>query len=177
MSNDDHRDHNELEGHEPEENEQAGLDDDLEAGVEEAKRIAEEEEAGYRHLDGWDRWVIPTVAVSWCIFQLSIASWLLIDTVIIRAIHLGFAMLIAFMSYPALKKPRTGFWSFLSTRTRIPVFDYAMALIGCLASLYIWIDYLGISSRQGAPLTRDLSLIHISEPTRQRRKSRMPSSA
>jgi len=55
----------------------------FEAGVEEAKRIAEEEEAGYRHLVGWDRWVIPTIAVIWSIFQLSVASWLLIDTIIV----------------------------------------------------------------------------------------------
>ncbi len=127
-----------------------------ESGVEEAKRLAEEEESGYRHLEGWDRYIIPTIAVIWCLFQLSIASWLLIDTVIIRAIHLGFAMLIAFLSYPTLKKPRKGFWSFLSTRTRIPIFDYVMALLGCFSALYIWIDYVGMAGRQGAPITRDL---------------------
>jgi TRAP transporter 4TM/12TM fusion protein len=131
-------------------------DEEFEAGVEEAKKLAEEEESGYRHLEGWDRYIIPTIAVIWCLFQLSIASWLLIDTVIIRAIHLGFAMLIAFMSYPALKKPRKGFWSFLSTRTRIPIFDYIMALLGCFSALYIWLDYVGMASRQGAPITRDL---------------------
>jgi len=91
-------------------------DDNYESGIAEAKKIAEEEEAGYRHLVGWDKWVIPSIAVIWCVFQLSVASWLLIDTIIIRAIHLGFAMLIAFLSYPAVKKPRKGFFSFLSAR-------------------------------------------------------------
>jgi TRAP transporter 4TM/12TM fusion protein len=80
----------------------------------------------------------------------------LLDTVIIRAVHLGFAMLIAFTSYPTFKKPRTGFWSFLSTRTRIPVFDYALAIIACFASLYIFLDYEGIAGRQGAPIMRDI---------------------
>jgi TRAP transporter 4TM/12TM fusion protein len=131
-------------------------DAEYEAGVEEAKKLAEEEESGYRHLKGWDRWIVPTIAVIWCIFQLSIASWLLVDTVIIRAVHLGFAMLIAFMSYPTLKKPRKGFWSFLSTRTRIPIFDYIMAFLGCFTALYIWMDYVGMAGRQGAPITRDL---------------------
>ncbi|MGD8353487.1 MAG: TRAP transporter permease [Pseudomonadota bacterium] len=134
----------------------AGIGEDRENGIEEAKRLAEEEEAGYRHLEGWHRWVVPTIAVVWCLFQLSIASWLLIDTVIIRAIHLGFAMLIAFMSYPTLKKPRKGFWAFLSTRTRIPLFDYVLAILGCLTALYIWLDYTGMAGRQGAPITRDL---------------------
>ena len=128
----------------------------FDAGVEEAKRLAEEEEAGYRHLAGWDKWVIPSIAFIWCLFQLSIASVWLLDTVIIRAVHLGFAMLIAFTSYPTLKKPRTGFWSFLSTRTRIPIFDYVMAIIACYASLYIFLDYEGIASRQGAPILRDV---------------------
>jgi TRAP transporter 4TM/12TM fusion protein len=157
MSMDDGRDDQGPEGNETDKTRLTSFeDDDFEAGVEEAKRIAEEEEAGYRHLVGWDKWVIPTIAVIWCTFQLSIASWLLIDTVIIRSVHLGFAMLIAFMSYPTLKKPRTGFWSFLSARSRIPVFDYIMAILGCLSALYIFIDYEGIASRQGAPLTRDL---------------------
>ncbi|MDT8395348.1 MAG: TRAP transporter permease [bacterium] len=157
MSMDDQRDDQVAEGLEDQTKGPVPFEDEeYEAGVEEAKRLAEEEEAGYRHLAGWDRHIIPTIAVIWCLFQLSIASWLLIDTVIIRAIHLGFAMLIAFMSYPALKKPRKGFWSFLSARTRIPIFDYALAILGCFTALYIWLDYTGMAGRQGAPLTRDL---------------------
>jgi len=157
MSMDDHRDDEGSEGKETDKTRLTSFEDDeFEAGVEEAKRIAEEEEAGYRHLVGWDKWVIPTISVAWCIFQLSIASVWLLDTVIIRSVHLGFAMLIAFLSYPTLKKPHSGFWSFLSTRTRIPVFDYALALIACFASLYIFLDYEGIASRQGAPIPRDI---------------------
>jgi TRAP transporter 4TM/12TM fusion protein len=129
------------------------LDD---AGVEEAKRIAEEEESGYRHLTGYSKYVVPTIAIIWCFFQLSIASWWLLDTVIVRSVHLAFAMLIAFLSYPTLKKPRKGFWSFLSTRTRIPIFDYFMAAFGAFTALYIVIDYVGIASRMGAPIMRDV---------------------
>ncbi len=126
------------------------------SGIDEAKRIAEEEEAGYRHLTGPSQYVIPTIAVIWCVFQLSIASWWLLDTVIIRAVHLGFAMLIAFLSYPVLKKPRKGILSFLSARTHIPIFDYVMAVIGCFAAVYIFIDYEGIAGRMGAPNMRDI---------------------
>lgn len=157
MSMDDHRDDQGLDEEKPEQPGSGSIEDEnFEAGVEEAKRIAEEEETGYRHLVGWDKWVVPSIAVVWCMFQLSIASWVLIDTVIIRAVHLGFAMLIAFTSYPTLKKPRTGFWSFLSARTRIPVFDYVLAIIACFVSLYIFLDYEGIAGRQGAPIMRDI---------------------
>ncbi|MCJ7500314.1 hypothetical protein MUP29_08665, partial [bacterium] len=157
MSMDDHRDDRGPKEEKPDQPDPGSFEEvDSDEGVEEAIRLAEEEAAGYRHLVGMDKWVIPTIAVVWCLFQLAIASVWLLDTVIIRAVHLGFAMLIAFTSYPTLKKPRTGFWSFLSTRTRIPFFDYVLALIACFASLYVFLDYEGIASRQGAPILRDI---------------------
>ncbi|UCG39503.1 MAG: TRAP transporter permease [bacterium] len=125
-------------------------------GIEEAKRIAEEEEAGFRHPEGWQRHIVPTIAVTWCLFQLSIASWFLMNSIYIRAIHLGFAMLIAFFSYPAMKKPAKGFWSFLSARGRIPVFDLLLGLGACACALYLWLDYEGIMARYGTSVTRDL---------------------
>ena len=84
--------------------EMAGIADGTsDEGIEAAKRIAEEEEAGYRHLTDYTRYIVPSIAIIWCIFQLSIASWWLLDTVVVRAVHLTFAMLITFLSYPALK--------------------------------------------------------------------------
>lgn len=131
-------------------------DKSLVGDVEDAMRIAAEEEGSYRYLSGFSKYVVPTIAFIWCVFQLSIASWWLLDTVYIRAIHLGFAMLIAFLSYPALKKPRKGVFSFLSSRTSIPIADYVMAILACLASVYILIDYTGMSLRMGAPIFRDV---------------------
>ncbi|UCF32185.1 MAG: TRAP transporter permease [bacterium] len=127
-----------------------------EAGIEEAKRIAEEEEAGYRHLTGPTRHIVPVLAVVWCLFQLSIASWLLMNSIYIRAIHLGFAMLIAYFSYPAVKRPLKGVFSFLSARTKIPVFDYLLGIAACGSALYLWLDYEGIMSRYGTPEPRDV---------------------
>ncbi len=131
-------------------------DEDQDSGIEEAKRIAEEEEAGFRHLTGFSQFIVPIISISWCIFQLSIASWWLLDTVYIRSIHLGFAMLIAFLSYPTLKRPMKGFFSFLSARTRIPVFDYLMAAAACSTAIYIFVDFKGLAGRMGAPLTIDI---------------------
>jgi TRAP transporter 4TM/12TM fusion protein len=132
------------------------IDEDTDSGIEEAKRIAEEEEGGFRHLTGFSRFIVPVISISWCLFQLSIASWWILDTVYIRSIHLGFAMLIAYLSYPTFKRPFKGFFSFLSTRKRIPLFDYVMALLACGSAIYIFIDYKGLAGRMGAPLTRDL---------------------
>ncbi len=124
-------------------------------GLELAKRLAEEEEGIGRRPEGASRFVIPTIAVAWSFFQLSIASWLILDSTFIRAIHLGFALLIVFLNYPILKKPRLGL-KFLSITDRIPIFDYIIGIIAAFCALYIAIDYAGLTTRYGAPITRDI---------------------
>jgi len=124
-------------------------------GLEEARRLAEEEAGISRKPTGPSKYVIPTIGVIWCFFQLSIASWLILDTVFIRAIHLGFAFLMVFLNYPLFKKTHWGL-KFFSAKDRIPVIDYIVALAACLSALYIAIDYVGINSRYGAPILRDI---------------------
>ncbi|MCP4104907.1 MAG: TRAP transporter permease [Desulfobacteraceae bacterium] len=131
--------------------EKNGQDD----GLDLAKRMAEEEEGIGRKPKGAAKYVIPTIAVLWSLFQLSIASWLILDSTFIRAIHLAFALMIVFLNYPLFKKTRPGL-KFLSTTTRIPVFDYLTGIIAALSALYIAIDYAGLTVRYGSPITRDL---------------------
>ncbi len=141
------------------ENETRDQEDSLEQddGIELARKMAEEEEGIGRLPKGPSKYVIPTIAVAWSFFQLSIASWLILDSTFIRAIHLGFALLIVFLNYPILKKPRFGL-KFLSTTDRIPVFDYLIAIVAAFTALYIAIDYGGITMRYGAPITRDIAI-------------------
>lgn len=124
-------------------------------GMEVARRMAEEEEGIGRKPKGPSRFVIPTIAVCWSFFQLSIASWLIIDSTFIRAIHLAFALVIVFLNYPILKHPRFGL-KFLSITDRIPVLDYVISAIASLSALYIAIDYIGMSERYGSPIARDI---------------------
>jgi TRAP transporter 4TM/12TM fusion protein len=126
-----------------------------EEGLETAKKMAEEEEGVARRPKGLTKWVIPTIGVIWCFFQLSIASWWILDTVFIRSIHLGFALLIVYLNYPVFKETRLGL-KFLSIKDRIPPWDFVIAIIACLSAVYIAIDYAGINYRYGAPITRDL---------------------
>ncbi|MCP4670162.1 MAG: TRAP transporter permease [Desulfobacula sp.] len=128
---------------------------EIDDGVELARKMAEEEEGIGRKPLGVSKWVIPTIAVTWSLFQLSIASWLILDSTYIRAIHLGFALLIVFLNYPFFKKPKFGL-KFLSATKKIPVFDYAVAITACLCALYLVLDYKGISLRYGAPIQRDI---------------------
>ncbi|MEE4113455.1 MAG: TRAP transporter permease [Desulfobacteraceae bacterium] len=124
-------------------------------GLELAKRMAEEEEGIGRRPKGATRYIVPTVAVAWSLFQLSIASFWVLDSTYTRAIHLGFAMFIVFLNYPTLKKARFGL-NFLSATSRIPVFDVVAAAVAGVAALYIAIDYTGITMRYGQPNLRDI---------------------
>jgi TRAP transporter 4TM/12TM fusion protein len=124
-------------------------------GLEFAKRLAEEEEGISRKPTGPGKYIIPFIAVIWSLFQLSLPSWLVLDSTFIRAIHLGFAMLIVYLNYPLFKKTRFGL-KYFSQKDRIPLLDYVIAVVACFSALYIVIDYSGMTERYGAPITRDI---------------------
>lgn len=96
-------------------------------------------------------WGIPLV---WSLFQLWIASplpfilrfgvWNDTQT---RAIHLAFAVFLAFIAYPTLKS---------SPRKYIPIQDWLLAFIAAGTAAYIWLAYAGISARTGAPNQTDI---------------------
>ena len=128
---------------------------DTDNGSDIAKRMAEKEEGLGRRPSGFTKYIIPTIAVCWSLFQLSIASWLILDSTFIRAIHLGFALLIVYLNYPVFKKPIFGL-DFLSTKTRIPIIDFIIGIIAAFSALYIAIDYEGLTFRYGDPILRDV---------------------
>ena len=133
-------------------------DNENDDGLELARKLAEEEEGIGRKPSGEiERYVIPTIAVAWSLFQLSIASWFILDHLFVRAIHLGFALLIVYLNYPMFKETRLGL-KFLSVKDRIPIQDYLVALAAAFAAIYIFVDYEGLTTRYGAPITRDIVL-------------------
>jgi len=126
-------------------------------GAKEAIRIAEEAEFGSRRLKGVDRFIIPCIAAAWSLFQLSLPQILLLDSVSVRCIHLAFAILLVYLSYPALKKRKiTGVFSFLSTKRGIPIIDYIIGIVAVYAALYLAVNYAELSHRQGAPTPFDI---------------------
>ena len=126
----------------------------VENGVDLARRLAEEEEGIGRKPEGWQKYLIPTIAFCWSLFQLSIASWLILDTTYIRSIHLAFAMTIIFLNYPLFKKPIFGI-RYFSRHDKIPLLDIIIAGIAAYCALYLVINYEGIVTRYGAPNTED----------------------
>ena len=100
-----------------------------------------------RHLRPGYALVIGVIAAAWSLFQLFIASPLAIPSgfdgvggVPARAIHLAFGLLLAFLLFPGTKK---------SFQDKVPLYDIAVALTAAGSALYIYVNYDGISSRNG----------------------------
>lgn len=128
------------------------------ADLDKAQRIVDEAEGGTRNIEsGISRWVIPVIAASWSIFQLSISSFILMESTLVRSIHLAFAICLVFLSHPLLKKTKKNrFLNYFAKNDRFTAFDIIIALVATALALYIAIDYVGISGRQGIPLPRDI---------------------
>jgi TRAP-type uncharacterized transport system fused permease subunit len=135
-----------------------------------AEEILREETGEIREFRPFEHWIFAIIAIAWALFQLSIASFLILDSLQVRAIHLSFALILVFLTIPFSRKPCKIFKS-LSATDRIPVIDYILAIVGALSALYIILDWEGIAMRAGSPLPRDifiglLSIIMLLEATR-----------
>ena len=120
-----------------------------------AEEILKTETGDARSLSRYENFIVGFIGISWSLFQLALAGFLVLDSTKVRAIHLAFAMALLFLLVPCQKKPRR-FLGFLVVHDRIPFLDYILALAGCLVSLYIVFDYGGLALRAGAPIPRDL---------------------
>jgi TRAP transporter 4TM/12TM fusion protein len=106
--------------------------------------------------------VITGLALLWSLFQLWIASPLpfifgvgVLNDTQTRAIHLAFALLLAFLAYPAFKK---------SPRDRVPLLDIALGLVAAASAAYLFIFYQQLALRPGSLTTGDLVTACIGIP-------------
>ena len=149
------------------------------------------------------------LALAWSLFQLWYASplpftfgFFIVNDAEARAIHLGFAVFLGFMAFPALSKDPAGKVPWLAlilsvlpalmfvlvvltgdvavgdllfplalvsvsgvliivgalqtSRTRIPVVDWAMALLGTYCATYGFVNYEALADRPGLPTDLDI---------------------
>ena len=128
----------------------------MSTSTEEVDHKVGETEGRARNLSGWQLRLVAVVAFSWSLFQLWYASPLpfilgfgvLID-VPARAVHLGFALLLAFLSFPFLKKNKN---------RKFNIFDFGFAAIAVLCAFYLFYNYEALVYRNGILLTHDLNL-------------------
>ncbi|WP_207681484.1 TRAP transporter permease [Desulfonema magnum] len=120
-----------------------------------AEAILKAESANIRRLRPYENYLVAMIAIAWALFQLSLASILLLDSTRERTIHLAFAIALLFLVMPCLKSSRK-YLGFLSVTDRIPLMDYIFAASGAIAALYLALDYEGLAMRSGMPITRDI---------------------
>ncbi len=120
------------------------------------------QDVGARSPEGTMAHVIAGLALLWSLFQLWIASPLpyilrfgVLNDTETRAIHLAFAMLLAFLAYPAFKR---------SPRDRVPLVDIALGLVASASAAYLFIFYQQLALRPGSLTTADLVTACIGIP-------------
>ncbi|MCS6867358.1 MAG: TRAP transporter permease [Thermus sp.] len=112
-----------------------------------ASLLLEESELGGRKPTGLSRYLLFGLGVVWSLFQLWATELGTLDPLRLRAVHLAFALALAFLAYPGRRGPRE----------RVPLLDWALALLGVAGALYVVVDYYGITQiRGGIPSGRDV---------------------
>jgi len=121
--------------------------------------VAEVDTGGRNPKGAISKRVLFYVPLAWTLFQLWYASPLpfIFNTFVLnsteaRAIHLAFAMFLAFTAFPTFKS---------SPRSYIPLQDWVLALIAAGCSTFIYLFYEALSNRPGNPTTYDLVIAVI----------------
>lgn len=120
-----------------------------------AEEILKAEKGEIRSYSLREYYLVAFLSITWALFQLALAGFLVMDSTKVRAIHLAFAMALLFLLIPFKKHPLK-FLKSLSAVDRIPLIDYFLAMAGALFALYIMINYEAIAMRAGNPNTLDL---------------------
>lgn len=111
-------------------------------------------ETGRRHPAGWAGNLISTVLLCWALFQLWYSSPVsyavgfgVFNGTEARAIHLAFAIFLAFTAFPMRKSAPIHV---------IPWYDWLFALVASFAAMYLFLFQAELAERPGAPISLDL---------------------
>ncbi|WBY01601.1 TRAP transporter permease [Ramlibacter tataouinensis] len=142
---------------------------DIEKAPQALQELVAESDTGARKPGGITAMVITGTALAWAVFQYWYASplpfaigWGVLNDTEARAIHLAFAMFLAFLAWPAGRR---------SPRNRVPLLDWLLALAGAFAGAYLLLFYAQLATRPGQPnlmdvVTATVGLVLLLEATR-----------
>ncbi len=129
---------------------------DIEKAPEALQQLVAETDTGARKPAGAAALVIFSVSLAWALFQLWYASPLpftfgigILNDTEARALHLGFALFLAFAAWPAFRS---------SPRDRVPLHDWLFALAGAFAGAYLLLFYNQLATRPGQPTAMDIAV-------------------
>src|SRR5690606_15495732 len=114
---------------------------------------------GGRQVGGIAGATLAIGALIWSLFQLWYASplpfslrWGIFNDTEARALHLGIAMFLGYLAYPARKS---------SPRDRMPWHDWVLAIVAAFCGAYLFLFYKELAGRPGQPTTMDVAIAAI----------------
>ncbi|HEX6017806.1 MAG TPA: TRAP transporter permease [Burkholderiaceae bacterium] len=125
------------------------------ASAAELDQLVKEADLGGREPKGGVGVLLACIAAAWSLFQLWFASPLpfmvgfgIFNDTEARAIHLAFAIFLAFCAFPAFKR---------SSRSTVPLADWVLALVGAFCAAYLFVFYRELATRPGQPTSFDIA--------------------
>jgi TRAP transporter 4TM/12TM fusion protein len=134
----------------------------------ELQQLVAEADTGGRKVAGFTGKLIFAIAVGWSLFQLWYASplpfefgWGVLNDTEARSLHLGIGLFLGFLCFPIWK----------SQTSRVPAYDWLLALAGAFAGMYFILFYADLATRPGQPILFDkvvatVGLLLLLEATR-----------
>ena len=104
-------------------------------------------EQAYREHKCWRQYITVIISIIFVLFQLYATLSGLVTAQILRATHLAFVQLLAFLLFPATKK---------MPRNTLPWYDVILGLIGAGCWMYIVINFQNLVRRSGNNTTLDV---------------------
>jgi len=119
------------------------------------EQLVADSDTGGRAAGGVIGGFVFALAVGWSLFQLWYASplpfalgWGVMNDTEARSLHLGVALLLGFLCYPALRTA--------AQRATVPWFDWLVGLLAAFARAYFLLFYAELATRPGKPVLQDI---------------------
>src|SRR5216117_3093872 len=112
-----------------------------------AAEAAFDETGVKRELKGLAWQIVAAAALAFSTYQLLIAAFSPLSSLVTRSLHVGFLLLLAFLIYPIGKS---------ANRHKIAWYDAALAALGFALAFYHWVFEAELIQRSGDPNTADL---------------------
>lgn len=107
-------------------------------------------ESRFRSLDGWQAKLISILAVAMSLFHFYTSGFGLLLAQKQGAVHLAFTLALVFLLYPSDTSGKT--------RNRIPLIDFALAIIAATSAMYLVVFFDQLVTRSGLPTALDLTM-------------------
>lgn len=121
------------------------------------QELVADNDTGGRNARGVTAALMFGVCLCWALFQLWQASplpfalgWGVLNDTQARSIHLGLALFLAYLAYPA--------WRSARSRAGVPWFDWVLAAVAAFAGSYLFTFYAELATRPGNPSSLDVAV-------------------